>query len=134
MKITVPAEVHKLIREGESQTLDFKKTITDPAKIARTLTSFANTEGGKIIVGVTDQGQVAGIDPAEEMFAIGKAAANYCFPPVVVWCVEEELDGLAILVVEVAVSPAKPHYIIDPEGRRLACRRVGDRTICDLAP
>ncbi len=134
MKINVPEGLQKMIKEGESQTLDFKQRVTDLAKIARTLTSFANTEGGKIIVGVSDQGWVAGIDPAEEKFAIEEAAKQYCFPPVELYCVEDELDGLGILIVEIAESSIKPHYSLDFEGRRYACRRVGDKTICDLAP
>ncbi len=131
MKINVPDELQKMIREGESQRLDFKKTISDLAKIARTISSFANTEGGTIIVGLTDQGQVAGIDPAEEMYAIEVAAHQYCFPPVPVFCTEEELEGRAVLVVEVAESPQKPHYACDLGGRHYACRREGDKTICD---
>jgi predicted HTH transcriptional regulator len=131
MKINVLDELQKMIREGESQRLDFKKTITDLAKIARTISSFANTEGGVIVIGLTDQGLVAGIDPAEEMFAVESAARQYCSPPVPVVCTEDELDGRAVLVVEVAESSQKPHYVLDPGGRRYTCRREGDKTICD---
>ena len=59
-------ELQQLISSGESDTLDFKKRISHPDRIARTLASFANTRGGTILVGVMDNGMISGIDLEEE--------------------------------------------------------------------
>ena len=47
--------VQQMIEEGE-QTQDFKMRIDDAAKIARTLVAFANTDGGRLLIGVKDNG------------------------------------------------------------------------------
>jgi len=45
-----------LISGGEGQQLDFKYCISDSRKIARTLSAFANSGGGKLLIGVRDNG------------------------------------------------------------------------------
>ncbi|WP_431200564.1 AlbA family DNA-binding domain-containing protein [Mucilaginibacter sp. P25] len=67
--------VKKLIFEGEGVTVDFKKTITSCEKIARTMVSFANNKGGKLLIGVTDDGTIKGVkSDDEERYMITKAA------------------------------------------------------------
>ncbi len=73
-------ELLKLIRQGEHQTQDFKFRIDSSQKIAKTLSAFANTEGGRLLIGVKDNGRIAGIDPEEEFFMIEGAAERYCRP------------------------------------------------------
>jgi predicted HTH transcriptional regulator len=53
-------ELHKIISEGEHQTQDFKYAINDSKKIARSLAAFANTDGGRLLLGVKDNGKIAG--------------------------------------------------------------------------
>lgn len=74
--------VQKYIREGEHQTQDFKFRIDDAKKIARTLSAFANTDGGRLLIGVKDNGKITGINPEEEYHMIEGAADMYCKPPV----------------------------------------------------
>ena len=50
----------RMIEEGEHQHQDFKLRVDDPHKIAKTLSAFANTEGGRLLIGVRDSGEVAG--------------------------------------------------------------------------
>lgn len=99
----------RLIAAGEHDQLDFKKTITHPAKIARTLVSFANTRGGIILVGVQDNGSVSGIDPEEEKHTLQLAAQFYCDPPVEVSYEEIEHEKRLVLAVTVPESCQKPH-------------------------
>ena len=51
--------LRKLIAGGENQHLDFKYCVSDSRKIARTLTAFANSDGGILLIGVRDNGSVA---------------------------------------------------------------------------
>ena len=55
----------KLILAGEGVDLDFKKTITFHHKIAKTMVAFANNKGGKILIGVMDDGTVKGVKNEE---------------------------------------------------------------------
>ena len=56
-----------LIEEGEHQQQDFKYRIDSSQKISKTLAAFANTDGGRLLIGVKDNGRIAGVDPQEEI-------------------------------------------------------------------
>ena len=62
--------INNLISQGENLNLDFKFEISDAKKIARTFSAFANTKGGKLLIGVKDNGAIAGIRTDEEIFMI----------------------------------------------------------------
>lgn len=99
----------KLISEGEGERLDFKKTISSARKIARTLVAFANTHGGSLLVGVRDNGTVAGIRLEEEMYMVDSAAKVFCDPPVRYEYRLHDYKGLTVLQVVVPESLDKPH-------------------------
>ena len=58
--------LHAWIAQGEHQQQDFKFEISDARKIARSLSAFANTNGGRLLVGVKDNGRLAGIRSEED--------------------------------------------------------------------
>lgn len=93
--------IYNLIRQGENQTLDFKHSITDSKKIARSLAAFANTDGGKLLIGVRDNGTIAGVQSDEEFYMVQAAADLYCKPAIdfdtKVWTIE----GKTILEISV---------------------------------
>ena len=74
--------IQDLIQEGEHQMLDFKFEISDSRRIARSLAAFANTDGGRLLVGVKDNGAIAGVRSDEEIHMIQAAAEMYCQPKV----------------------------------------------------
>ena len=74
--------IHALIAEGEHQQQDFKFEISDARKIAKTLSAFANTNGGRLLIGVKDNGKIAGVRSEEEKYMIEAAAQLYCVPEV----------------------------------------------------
>ncbi|MBE6307665.1 MAG: ATP-binding protein, partial [Bacteroidales bacterium] len=74
------AYIHALIAQGEHVQQDFKYEISDARKIARTLSAFANTLGGRLLIGVKDNGRIAGVRSEEEMYMIEAAAQLYCTP------------------------------------------------------
>lgn len=80
--MSVPKYLHQLILEGEGEMLDFKFAIHEPRKIAITLSAFANTYGGKLLIGIRDNGSVAGANVQEEAYMVDAAAKMYCRPAV----------------------------------------------------
>lgn len=66
--------IQQLVNEGEHIHQDFKFEISDAHKIAKSLSAFANTEGGRLLVGVKDNGKIAGIRSEEEIYMIEAAA------------------------------------------------------------
>lgn len=118
-----------LIRQGESETLDFKQTISSAKKIAKTLVAFANTKGGIILVGVKDNGSVVGAKTDEEKYMLEGAADLYCKPPIPVNFSEEQIDGRIILVAEIKESDQKPHFSMGEDQKWWAYIRVKDQCL-----
>ena len=118
-----------LIGQGEGLHLDFKFGITDAAKIARSLSAFANTDGGKLLIGVKDNGAIRGIQSEEEFFMIENAAQNYCKPVVHFKSKEWMMRGKKVLEVSIPVSDKKPHKAPDKEGKFKAFFRLEDENL-----
>ena len=74
--------IQRLIAEGEHRQQDFKFEITSACKIARSLSAFANTDGGRLLIGVKDNGVIAGVRSDEEMYMVEAAGEVWCDPPV----------------------------------------------------
>ena len=121
--------IRNLIKEGENQQLDFKFEISDSKKIAKTLVAFANTNGGKLLVGVKDNGKIAGVRYDEEYYMVEAAAQLYCKPEIKFSSREWQLNGKIVLEIIVPKSENKPHYAYDHDGRWLAYIRVDDQNL-----
>lgn len=109
--------ITKLIRQGEHQQQDFKYCITDSKKIARSLVAFANTDGGRLLVGVKDNGRIAGVRSDEEYYMIESAAKMYSKPPIDFTTQQHFVDGKTVLEVIIESSSEKPHFACDNEGK-----------------
>jgi len=121
--------IKELISQGESLHLDFKFEISDAAKIARSLVAFANTEGGKLLVGVKDNGAIAGVRSEEEFYMIQNAAHRFCQPEVHFTSKEWVLEGKKVLEINIPFSPGYPHRAPDSEGNFKAFIRVADENL-----
>ena len=130
MKVKNDADyICKLIAEGEHQQQDFKFEISDARKIAKTLSAFANTDGGRLLIGVKDNGKIAGIRSAEEQYMIDAAATMYCFPEVSVQMRSFQVEGRNVLMACVGESEHKPVYAKDENGQLLAYLRIKEENI-----
>jgi len=119
--------INNLISQGENQHLDFKFEISDAKKIARTFSAFANTEGGKLLVGVKDNGVIAGIHTDEEIFMVESAADLFCKPKVHYWIKTWQIEGKTILEVNIPESTTKPHLSPWKDNLWRAFTRVHDQ-------
>ena len=109
--------IKDLVSEGEHELQDFKFEISDAKKIAKSLSAFANTKGGRLLVGVKDNGKMAGIRSEEEIYMIEAAASIYCQPPVHVLNIPHIVEGKTILEVIIDEVPNKPIYAMDVENK-----------------
>lgn len=121
--------IFSLIAEGEHIRQDFKFEISDARKIAKTLSAFANTQGGRLLVGVKDNGRIAGVSSEEEAYMIEAAATLYCQPSVGFTTESYRVEGRTVFVVEIPESPDKPVYAKDEQGKLWAYLRVADENI-----
>ena len=125
----VKHHIRKLIEAGESQTLDFKFEISDSKKIAKTFVAFANTDGGTLLIGVKDNGAIAGVRSEEEYYMIEAAARMYCRPEVPFQTRRWNVDGKTILELNIPKSDKKPHYALTEEKKWMVYIRVNDQNL-----
>ncbi|HYQ55858.1 MAG TPA: RNA-binding domain-containing protein [Draconibacterium sp.] len=121
--------LYKLIEEGEHQQQDFKYCINDSKKIAKSLVAFANTEGGRLLIGVKDNGKIAGISSDEEFYMIEAAAKIYSNPGIDFTTRQWQVEGKTVLEITVDASETKPHFAKDENGKWLAYIRMKDENI-----
>lgn len=125
--------IRQLIEDGEHEHQDFKFAITDARKIARSISAFANNDGGRLLIGVKDNGNIAGIRNEEDIFVIEQAAQMYCRPPQDLQITAFKVDGGAIVVrAEIKKAESRPVKCQEPDGSWRAYYRVKDENI--LAP
>lgn len=121
--------IQQLVAQGEHVQQDFKFAITDARKIARSISAFANTEGGRLLVGVKDNGKIAGVRSEEEIYMIEAAATMYCQPKVEIRNTIYNVEGKNVLEVQIAPSEQKPVYALDEQNKPWAYVRIKDENI-----
>lgn len=118
-----------LIAQGEGERLDFKQTINSAQKIAKTISAFANTKGGKLLVGIKDNGSPAKIHPEEEKYVLEMAGGLFCKPEVKIEFEIQEYLGRQILIAIIPQSKEKPHFAKGEDNKWWAYIRVHDQCL-----
>ena len=121
--------VQVLIDQGEHQQLDFKFEVSDSKKIARTLSAFANTDGGRLLIGVKDNGSISGVRSEEEYYMIEAASEMYTQPQVDFTAKRWDVYGKTVLEVYIAPGNERPYLAPDKDGKYKAYIRVADENI-----
>jgi predicted HTH transcriptional regulator len=118
-----------LIQEGEHQQQDFKYRVADACKLAKSVSAFANTYGGRLLIGVRDDGHLSGVRSEEEIFMMHQAAYKYCKPEASIKFDTYHIDGRTIVVATVPPSDKRPVCALDEEGKLRAYIRIADENI-----
>lgn len=122
--------IERLVAEGEHEQQDFKFMISDARKIARSVSAFANNSGGRLLIGVKDNGVVAGVRNEEDVYVVEQAAGRYCEPPQQVDFKAYRVDAaVTVIVASIARAQSRPVSVIEEDGRRRAYYRVADENI-----
>ena len=118
-----------LIREGEHQQQDFKYRVADAHKLARSVSAFANTDGGRLLIGVRDDGHLSGVRSEEEIYMMHQAAYRYCKPEASIKFDTYHAEGRTIVVTTVPPSSKRPVCVLDENDRLRAYIRIADENI-----
>ena len=118
-----------LIREGEHQQQDFKYRVADACKLAKSVSAFANTDGGRLLIGVRDDGHLSGVRSEEEIYMMHQAAYKFCKPEASIKFDTYHAEGRTIVVATVPPSVRRPVCAINEEGRKRAYIRINDENI-----
>ena len=114
-------DIKELTRRGETQSLEFKESLKLKDEIGETVSAFSNSDGGTVMVGVSDGGGILGVDVGKNTM---EELANYIkrntdpqiFPSVKIL----EIGGKNVVMVEVEESAEKPVFF-----KNHAYKRVG---------
>ncbi|USS41049.1 helix-turn-helix domain-containing protein [Thermococcus aggregans] len=110
-------DVSDLIKKGESETLEFKRELND--SVYKTLSAFANTDGGILLLGVGDDGNIYGFSGDLDSLA-RSIRHNLGINPSIK---AEEIGGKKVIIIEVSKSPVPISF----RGRYY--KRVGAQTV-----
>ena len=112
MQQITDTNIFDLLRQGENSALEFKETLARPESIAKEIIAFANTQGGVLLIGVSDDGSIKGLSEkkAEEYFS--NIARNNIIPAIDVQVETLVLDGKSIVVVNVPKGKDKPYQTL----------------------
>ncbi len=113
-------DLRKLVAQGESASLEFKRKVAHPDKIAREMVAFANTNGGQVIIGVSDNGNIPGLKyPEDEIFSMNTTLEKLCKPKLPFDLEEVKLSEKASAIIyTIPKSDKRPHYVKeDPDSK-----------------
>ena len=94
------------------------------------MSSYANNKGGRLLIGVADDGTIKGVKSEdEERYMITKAAHMFCKPALEPLFEEVYVDDKLVLVVTIDASNLKPHYSLAEDGKWWVYVRVKDKSV-----
>ena len=119
-----------MVAEGEHERQDFKYSISDARKIARSISAFANRSGGRLLIGVKDNGEIAGVRNEEDIYVVELAASRYCRPAVEVTFNAYTVEAaVRVIVAEIPASEMPGICVVEADGKLRAYYRVADENI-----
>ena len=101
---------------GESKNIEYKVTLPDKSeKYMKTIVAFANTQGGKLIVGIDDKiHEIVGVETEilfQLMDRIANAVSDSCVPQIIPDIEPQTVDGKTVIIVSVEAGKNRPYYL-----------------------
>lgn len=120
---------HGRVRALESKTLEFKRDLSSPTRPLRTVVAFANSAGGRLVIGVDDDGTAVGVsDPLAEEERITSLIADRISPLLVPAIDLITVGEATLVVVEVPLSTRRPHFMVEQGPEHGVYVRLGSTT------
>jgi len=106
-------ELLKIIQNGESSVVEFKRDNLRPEQLAKELVAFANFQGGRVLLGVEDDGTITGIQRENlQDWLMDTVFARFIHPHIIPFYEEVTMeDGKRVAVITVSMGTAKPYVL-----------------------
>jgi predicted HTH transcriptional regulator len=125
-------ELKTQIKQGENLTVEFKLKTNHPEKIIKEIVAFANSKGGRLLIGISDEKEIKGLKFIDEdEYVLVKNIETHIFPKINYTIEKVKIDSKDILILEIPESDQKPHYV-DLDGNienRKVYVRVNDKSV-----
>lgn len=103
-------EIETLIMRGENEVVEFKQDLPKNTEaIAKTAVAFANTFGGTIFLGVTDNAEIVGFSDPKGEERVRNILRTHCEPPINPSIEIKQLQDKPILLVRIEEGKNKPY-------------------------
>ena len=125
------SEVLELIQQKEGAKLEFKRDDMRPESLAKSLVAFANMNGGTILVGVEDNGEISGIQKENfQEWLMDTVISKYVHPFILPNYEEISIEEATLAIISLPQGNAKP-YMLKHKDREDIYVRYGNT--CQLA-
>lgn len=115
-----------LITQPEGKTIEFKRDLSSPKPVMKTLVAFANTAGGRLVIGVNDERQIIGVeDPLTEEERLCSMIADSIVPRLVPSIEMITVEDKTLLIVQVFLSGSRPHFLVSEGPEKGVYVRLG---------
>ena len=119
------SELLEIIASGESSGIEFKRDDVRPEQIGKEIVAMANLKGGRLLLGVEDDGTISGIQRGDTEEWMMNIVTSKIHPMLLPFYEEVAVDGgKRVAVVTFAEGPSKP-YVLRHEGGEEIYIRVG---------
>jgi len=107
-------QLDDLLRSDEGKQLEFKRDLSSPGPVMKTLVAFANTAGGVLLVGIEDRTRsVLGVDhPLDMEERLMNLVADRVSPRLVPEVEILPWRSTHVVAMKVHLSPNRPHHIV----------------------
>ena len=98
--------------EPESKTREYKRDLSGPDSLVKTVVAFANSAGGELVIGVSDNAAVIGVDdPLREEQRLNNLIADRVSPQVLPTIELITVAGKTLLVAKITLGSQRPYYL-----------------------
>ena len=118
-----------ILQQPEGKQLEFKRDLSSPHGAMKTLVAFANTAGGKLIIGIANNGKILGVEnPLDEEERLCNLISDSISPRLVPSIELTTINNKTLLIVEVYLSNTRPHWLTTLGQQQGVMVRVGSST------
>lgn len=126
--------LRETINNGENSYVEFKRYPTKPEGFAKELVAFSNFKGGAIFLGISDEGEIIGVDNPDIEEWIMNVVSNRIEPSIIPSYQELKIDSKKVVVIEVDMGLSKPYAVKKGDNRTFYVRvgstsRLADREL-----
>lgn len=103
-------ELQERILKGENLHTEFKERLPDNETLAKSIVCFANTDGGQLIIGISNSGNTVGVEDLDEAVRkIDDVVFNRCEPPISILPETVDMNSKIVLIINIPKGEQRPY-------------------------
>jgi len=120
-------ELLEIIANGENSGIEFKRDDIRPEQLAKEIVALANFQGGRVLLGVEDDGSISGLTRNNTQEWVLNVFRDKVSPQIIPFYEELQIDDNRVAVISIASGVSKP-YVLKHNNREDTYIRMGDRS------